>query len=468
MKTPLRHIICCLGLLLGASPLARAETLSDAVGAAITTHPSVMAAQESEAASAQTVREQRSGYFPDITANATGGRIYGDNATSRGLSVTRGAGYSGLGEGSVSLSQKVFDWGETGDRVDAAKARLEAAQDTTVGTRDQLALRASQAFMALLRAGELKGGAAENLKAIKSYRDKIKVQVDAGGSDEAELNRANDFLLLAQNAATEFDGQYNQAMADYMEAVGDAPQTALVRPMLPAALPESLEAAIDYANTAHPEVLAAKQALIASDRDMQAEATNFLPKVRGELSYLKRDQADIIGGEAVDARAVMKMDWNYALGGAQHARVKRAVHTRAQTKAQLQETYRRVARDIRVAWAALDVARRQEKTQADRRTATANVVDTYKKQYEGDKRTLIELMQAESQAFDAKVAYANADYGVLNATYALLAATGQLLPAVQPVEAEAVDEVGAVPVQTVTAEPVDQPAGASIVSDDRQ
>jgi adhesin transport system outer membrane protein len=68
------------------------------------------------------------------------------------------------------------------------------------------------------------------------------------------------------------------------------------------------------------------------------------------------------------------------------------------------------------------------------------VVDTYKTQYEGGNRTLIELMQAESQAFDASVAYANADYGVLAATYTLLAAMGELIPALNPVEKTAAND----------------------------
>ena len=147
------------------------------------------------------------------------------------------------------------------------------------------------------------------------------------------------------------------------------------------------------------------------------------------MSYLKRDQDDIIGGESVDARAVVKADWNYSTGGAQFAREDRAQHMNEQAKAELDDTYRRVEKDIRMAWAMLDTTRRQQATQEDRRAATASVIDTYKTQYEGGNRTLIELMQAQSQAFDASVAYANASYGVLAAAYTLMAAMGQLMPA---------------------------------------
>ncbi|MBU6235688.1 MAG: TolC family protein, partial [Alphaproteobacteria bacterium] len=191
-----------------------AETLQDAVQEAITTHPSILAAKEAAGASAENVREQRSAYFPEISASVSGGRLYSDSSTTRGLSVTRGTGYSYMGEGSATLTQRIYDFGETGNKVDAAKARETAAGSVVIGTEEGVALRAIQAFVGLLRAGEMKQKSEKNLASISEYREKIAVQVQEGGSDEAELNRADDFLLLAKNAATEFDGQYQQALAD--------------------------------------------------------------------------------------------------------------------------------------------------------------------------------------------------------------------------------------------------------------
>ncbi len=452
---------------------AMAESLQEAVQTAVGSHPSVTAAQDASYASGETVKEQRSAYFPELSANLTGGRMYGDNATSRGLSVTRGAGYSNLGEGSAQLTQKVYDWGETGNRVDAAKARLQASDMVVAGTREGIAMRAAQAYVALLRASQIKEAAAANLTTAQDYQTRIAAQVAEGGSDDAELNRANDFLLLAQNAVTDFDGQYQQALADYIEAVGRKPSGALARPGVVAPSATSVDAAIQSAFDSHPQAAAAKQAVVAGDHDARAESTGYLPKVNAQLSYLKRDQRDVIGGEATDARAVMKMDWAYSTGGAQIARENRAEFLRDQARAQLDETYRRIERDVRAAWSALDVSRRQLETQSGRRDATARVVDTYKTQYEGGNRSLIELMQAESQAFDARIAYDNADFSVLNAGYALSAAMGNLVAAVdrapkvvanaaeKPVSKNVVDvavvapKVASAPVATVKSTPVD-------------
>ena len=105
-----------------------AETLEEATAAALNSHPSIEGAKASSEEAAQAKREQFSNYFPTLSASSTAGRIYGDNATSRGLSVTRGAGYSGLWNGSVSAREKIFDGFETSNRVGAAKSR-KASED---------------------------------------------------------------------------------------------------------------------------------------------------------------------------------------------------------------------------------------------------------------------------------------------------------------------------------------------------
>src|ERR1700744_6197172 len=99
LRLPLLASVYAAALITGAAHQACAEPLDQAVASALSQHPSVGAAEANRAALAEDAREKQSDYYPQLSAEAVGGRIYGDNATSRGLSVTRGAGYSGYGEG---------------------------------------------------------------------------------------------------------------------------------------------------------------------------------------------------------------------------------------------------------------------------------------------------------------------------------------------------------------------------------
>ncbi|MCB1757315.1 MAG: TolC family protein [Gammaproteobacteria bacterium] len=105
-------------------------------------HPQVESAQAAFGRSRQEQKEEFSAYFPELNVTATGGRIYGDNSTSRGLSVTRGTGYSYLWEGSVSARQKIFDGMETRNRVGAARSQVKAAELALIDVRENLAYQA--------------------------------------------------------------------------------------------------------------------------------------------------------------------------------------------------------------------------------------------------------------------------------------------------------------------------------------
>ena len=70
--------LCCFGMV-----SVQAETLEEAIIKTQRTHPSVEAAQAALDNAAQQRREERSGFFPEISVNLAFGRIFGDNSTTR-------------------------------------------------------------------------------------------------------------------------------------------------------------------------------------------------------------------------------------------------------------------------------------------------------------------------------------------------------------------------------------------------
>lgn len=70
-----------------------AETLREAVGAALESHPGLEIAAARKDISTAREDEEFSNLFPQINTSATGGRMFGNNSTSRGLTVSRGEAY---------------------------------------------------------------------------------------------------------------------------------------------------------------------------------------------------------------------------------------------------------------------------------------------------------------------------------------------------------------------------------------
>lgn len=410
------------------APVVHAATLQDMVASTLSSHPAVDGAKARFQASTETRKEQVSGYFPELSVSGTGGRQYADNSTSRGLSVTRGAGYSWLWEGSVTARQMVFDGMETQNRVASARASEKAAELGLMDVREALALRAVQTYISLARARaglEMLRGQEAN---IKNYLSRIETMVNEGAADEAELQQARDVLAILDNYRNDYEGQIGALEADFFELAGQAPSadldvSAFPRPDL---IPATVEEAVGQARESHPMLRSVAYEAQAAQRSVAAEKGTLYPDINGEMSYLKTDREDLIGGEAVDARAVLRMNWNLETGGGQLARIREKNQRRLEMQSRAQEMDRNVERDVRRAYAEYRTARSQVDIQDRRVALNSKLFDTYKTKFEGARITLLQLMQSDNQLLIARLEKMNAENRVLLAQYGILAAMGRL------------------------------------------
>lgn len=423
-------LVCCM-----AAP-AGAESLEKAVESALNNHPAVAAAFAGRDVAHEQRVESRSAYFPELNVNAATGRVYGDNSTSRGLTVDRGSGYSWSHEGGVSVRQMLFDGMETSNRVDAATLREESASVSVVDIRENLALRAAMAYLEVLRNRESVAMIRDHGKKIADYRERIRKMVDQGAADESMSVQAHDIQNQLDGTLADVEGQLNKAIAEYTEVVGHMSPDALVRPKsMQSFIPASVDEAIKIARDGHPAVIAARLQKDAVASETDAERGTLYPDFTGELSAYKKDIDDIIGGEVVDERALLRMNWTFSTGGAQRARVRESLHRQAEAQAKANELAGNLEREIRKAYAELGAAQERLKVGHDRIKVSGDLVNAYEKQFELAKVTLLNLLQVENTHFTSKLGVLNADYRQLAAQYAVLANTGQLQKAlnVRPV-----------------------------------
>ena len=363
--------------------------------------------------------------------------MFGNNATSRGLSVSRGEAYSWLWEGNASITQPIFNGFETYNRIDAAQAREDAAELTLTDAKQGLALRAAQAFLNVKRAQEAYKKTTSYQERIKDYLARINTMVEGGAADEAEAAQAKNIQSQLENSVAEMEGQIKLALADYAEATGSMPTGELNIAMDASdMLYPTADEAITHAGENHPLILSAEKALEAEDEEVSAEKGALLPTLDGEVSYLKRDQKEEIGGEVTDERAVMRMNWAFSTGGGQLARIRKQKAERSEALARTAQTQREIERDIRKAYAEHETAMKQKELSAKRADVTKELFQTYEQQFEASKVRLLQLMQAENQVFTSELERINADYRVMMSEYATLASSGRLLQAIGVVEDE--------------------------------
>lgn len=437
MCVKLRIFSLCLLLCVFGGQGAHAETLKEVIQKVIGNNPAIQGGIAAKEAADHQTRIEEASRYPDISATATVGRVFQDNATSRGLVTTRGAAYSGYGEANIALRQKIFDGSENLNRINAAQSRAKSKQFTVIDTQEQIILSLTGSYIDITRVAKALRQLKKQRAQTQDYKSRIETLVEQGASDQTELEQAKDVSLIVESAIAEYEGQLAIAKAQYREISGQDPPTQVKIPFSPAAyIDNNIQIVINQAKQDHPAVLSATQEMFASKHDVQAQIAQQYPDVGAELSYLVSDKRDEIGGEVEDARAVVRMNWEFSLGGRGKASVEQRISQHEEAKARKEERERQIEREILEAYTNYKTLKRQMDLGERRVKLNQELVESYKVQFEGSRISLLSLMRAESQLFNALLAHNDNKFNLLSAEYAVLAATGKLKSAIFNVDAK--------------------------------
>lgn len=426
-------------LLLGIASLpftSHAMPLEDAVRHAVYNHPSLKISASEEHSAQATLGQAKAGYYPTISATVTAGRLYADNTTTRGLTVDRGAGYSGLFEGNATISQTLFSGFATSSQVTSAKSRLDAAELGAVESSEQVALQSVNTYMNLARVTELLRLSRVHYATIVDYAQKIDLAVQSGGTTEAELQQAMTLRNQVERMSTQFEGQHANARATYHNVIGiPAENISPIKEIISAILthektydllPDDPNDAILQAFARHPGLMANKMEAKAVQSDIKAQEAAYYPTVTAELSYLERDQRDVIGGESTDARGIVRMNWQFATGGTVAQGVKQQAANLSRTRAQNEQLRRQIATQIRQAYTERKTSLRLADLAQRNLDISQQLLAAQKNEFESGGISQLQLAQTTQQVFSNQIDLINQQTRQAVAYLTALQATSQL------------------------------------------
>lgn len=408
---------------------ARATTLEEAVSIAISTHPTVKKAQAGKRAADEEVDEARADFFPTLDVVGEVGYEYTDNFFTRSQ-TENGSGTEELARKLVvgEARQNLFQGFGRFNRTAAAKERVKLANHNLMDSTEAIGLRATTAYIEVLRARHVAMLAEENVSVHLDVRNNIQYKAEKGRSDAGDFNQAESRLSLARKRLNEARGQLRDAEAGYLEAVGQNPGT-LEMPRPPhQTVPQTIDLAVASAEENNPAVLAASDAVRASGFDSKALQSPYYPKF--DIKLLGQGGNDVDGVEGADNRfqALVVMDYNLYRGGGDLARHRRAVEKASEARQREAEIRRLVAEQMRVEYTALLTARENLPLAETRAQAAARVVSAYRQQFELGRRSLLDVLDVVHELFEANVGVVNTDAEMMRAYYRVLATGGSLLP----------------------------------------
>jgi outer membrane protein TolC len=418
MKTVISPIVAATGawllsgFFLGAP--SQAQTLEVLVQGALDANPKVLAARSTARATGFEVTQAQAAWSPRLSLVADPGRSF------------RTSGAASVSSGDIGLrgSQLLYDGGKSDAEIDRQKARLSGSEQRVFVSAEQIASQIADLYLEALKQSRLASVAADNVAAHQDLVKRVQeiVTVDRGrGSD----------LIQGQARLEQAKLSFQQRQSAYLEAVAQV-SSLVNRPavrILPvrdaAALAPQSEAAAEALLKTHPAVLAATADAAAAAQAAKIASGWNKPRVDLQTS-LQRDTSFISGhyGRAVDVRLVSS--WTgYDGGGAQAA----ASAASEQAQAAL-STSDGILRDLTVEVTrnlqAISTRSARSSTWAELGTQLKSVKDGYWEQFKIGRRSILDLLNVQSEIFQA-ASSAESDRTEINQSqYRLLGATAQL------------------------------------------
>lgn len=422
----LKPLVASLSLVLSVS--ASAMTLQEAIDTTIKTHPDVLAAGNERNAVSEEINQAKAGYFPTLDLTLGSGFENSDNSTTRGA----GRGHDSLNrnEASLQLRQMLFDGMATKNEVKRQKARTNARSYTVFGEAENTALRATDAYIEVLRREKLVELAQANFQAHEKTHDQIRLRSEHGVGRRSDMDQSQGRLALAQRNLLAEESNLRDAQIAYLRVVGIEAEN-LTDPSSPqSAIPATVDDAISQALENHPTLNSAKADVASAHAQHDTASSPFYPRLDFELGTTADNDIDGVRGHNHDVTAMFRMRYNLLNGGRDSARKQETAHLINQAAEIRNNTHRQVEESVRLSWNALETVNSQMDYFKLHVASSEKSRDAYQQQFGLGQRTLLDLLDSENEVFVSSQALVNAEYDQLFAMYRIINSMGALLQTV--------------------------------------
>lgn len=407
------------------SASASAVTLQEAVKQTLTSNPDVLVETNERLARDEERKQARAGYFPSVDLTAGYGHEWSNNPTTR--AVPPNTEEYTRGEAAINLRQMLFDGFATSSEVDRQTARVNSQAYRISGEAQNVAQRAVEVYLELLRRERLLALAKENLAAHEKTYDQIKLRSESGVGRKADQSQIEGRLALARTNVVAEESNLLDAKTNYLRVVGELPEDSLEKPSASAQMPASMDEAVEQALANHPTLKSANSDVEATRAQHRAAKHRYFPRFDLELSRTWDNELDGVDGTNEEFQAMVRMRWNLFNGGKDAARRKQTAHLINEASEVRNRTRRQVVESIRLSWSAYEATKTQLVYRQQHVDSSRQTRDAYGKQFNISQRTLLDLLDSENEHFEASRAYIDAETDHLFAQYRIFTGTGNLI-----------------------------------------
>lgn len=328
----------------------------------------------------------------------------------------------------LTLTQPVFEGGRKWAAYDQAEYQILSARESLRRVEQEVLLAAVAAYLGVVEAREVLEISKHNEKVLDEHYNATKKRFELGDATLTDTAQSEARLAQALAERLQAEGDLEIANAEFERVFWVPVPDTLDMPTEHPETTESLTEAIDLAMDSNPTALESLYSLRAAEENISVEKSALFPTLNLQGSMQERSG---LGSNAfvneIDTDSIgFQVSVPLYQSGAEYSRIRQARKNATSAEYDYERARNLVVSDTSKAWQSVLTANASIKATEANIKAAKVALDGVIEERSAGKRTVLDVLDAEQELFNANVAHVNAKSSLVLSHYELMSAIGRL------------------------------------------
>jgi outer membrane protein len=419
---------------------AAAQTLEQALTQAYQNNPQLNSQRAIVRQTDEGVPQALAGYRPTISGNVSVGSQNQRQVTRLNPALATLLGspspYS-ISEGTtvpqsygLTATQTLFNGFRTANQTRAAESQVLAARETLRLLEQQVLLDAATAYMNLLRDNAILDLQRRNVEVLEEQLRQTRDRFNVGEVTRTDVAQAESRLAAGRSQQLAAEANVNTSRATYRRVIGVEPGRLSPAAPVERFSPTRLDVAVSRGQAENPAVTAAMYGVDVAQLQVKVAEGALYPTlaITGNVQKMYETTPGTI--ETFNASLIGQLTVPLYQGGAEYSTIRQSKELLGQRRIDLDTNRDQARANVVQSWGQLQAAKAQITATQSQVNAAEIALNGVREEARVGQRTTLDVLNAQQELVNARVALVTAQRDRVVASYALLSATGRLSPQV--------------------------------------
>jgi len=411
----------------------RADTLEWALVQAYQNNPQLNAQRATLRAQDEAVPQALSGYRPQVALTASVGWQNQSTLSKVVDPVQHGPVYIGSEATftphsvGVQATQTLFNGYQTANKTRQAESQVSAGRATLAVAEETVLLNAATAYMNLIRDSAILDLQRKNVEVLQEQLRQTRDRFNVGEVTRTDVAQAESRLAAGRAQVLQAESNYISSKAVYRQVIGVEPGTLAPASPVDRFSPKTVAEAVSTGRALNPSVAAAMFGIDVALLQVKINEGALAPKVTAQASVQQQWETNTTTLlQQFNASLVGQVQVPIYQGGGEYSLIRQSKETLGQQRISLDTARDQVQAQVVQSWGQLEAAKAQIQATQAQVNSSEIALNGVREEARVGQRTTLDVLNAQQELVNARVALVTAQHDRVVASYSLLSSVGGL------------------------------------------